>query len=160
MKKEPSGNIAFDTGTLIEIVSGSEYGAYAKKLLQEGLVKGFVNEMNLGELRYMVCRASGAQKSEDAIKDIRDCGYFTISRAEECLTQAAMIKCARAISFLDCFPISLGETLGIPVLFATRECELQKEIKRRQFETEFLFLDEIVGMQKRQQRQNARNEER
>lgn len=68
MSKEPSGNIIFDTGALLEIVSGSALGAYAKDLLKSGNVLGFTNELNLGELQYLICRKSGEKKAQQAIK--------------------------------------------------------------------------------------------
>ena len=145
MSSEPSGSIAFDTGALLEIVSGSESGAYAKRLLESGAVKGYANEMNFGELRYIICRESKSeQKSEEAVTLLKESGYFTISKVEEFMNQAAGIKCVRALAFPDCFAISIGESLKIPVLFATRETELVKEMKRNDFRTNLFFLDELA----------------
>jgi len=144
MSSELSGNIVFDTGPLLEIVSGSGFGAYAKGLLQSGAVRAFTNELNLGELRYLICRKAGEQESEEAVKNLTESGYFTVSSVGEFISQAANMKCSRSLAFPDCFALSIGELLKIPVLFATRESELLKEIKKKAFKTEILFLDDFV----------------
>ncbi|MHB1867622.1 MAG: PIN domain-containing protein [Nitrososphaerales archaeon] len=144
MSSEPNGNIVFDTGPLLEIVSGSVFGAYAKGLLQSGAVRAFTNELNLGELRYLICRKAGEQESEETVKNLTESGFFTVSSVGEFISQAANMKCSRSLAFPDCFALSIGELLKIPVLFATRESELLKEIKKKAFKTEILFLDDFV----------------
>ncbi len=144
MSSELNGNIVFDTGALLEIVSGSDLGAYAKELLQSGAVQGFTNELNLGELRYLICRRASEQESEEAVNNLTKSGYFTISSVGEFISQAAKVKCNRALAFPDCFALAIGELLKIPVLFANRESELLKEIKKKAFKTQILFLDDFV----------------
>ncbi|MGI0080859.1 MAG: PIN domain-containing protein [Nitrososphaerales archaeon] len=144
MNKEPSGNIIFDTGTLLEIVSGSALGAYAKDLLKSSTVLAFTNELHLGELRYLICRKSGEKESEQALKNLTQSGYLRIAQFGEFVNQAADMKCRRSVAFADCFALAMGETMHSPVLFATREAELLKEIKKQPFRTNVIFLDELA----------------
>jgi predicted nucleic acid-binding protein len=150
MSSGPSGNIVFDTGSLLVIASGSALGAYIKELLQSNAVRAFTNELHLGELRYLICRKSGEPESEEALKNLVDSGYFTISSVGEFINQAANMKCSRSLVFPDCFALSVGESLSIPVLFATREDELLKEIKKKAFKTEILILDDFVKTKKKE----------
>ena len=137
--------MVFDTGPLLEIVSGSSLGSYAKKLLESDAVRAYASELNFGELSYLICRKSGKQESERVLRNLRESGYFQILSFAEYSDEATEMKCSRSLAFPDCFALSLGESLKIRVLFATRERELVKEIKKKAFETEILFLDELVS---------------
>ena len=144
MSSEPRGNIVFDTGPLLEIVIGSDLGAHAKALLQSGAVRAFTNELHLGELRYLICRKAGKQESEQAIRNLTQSGYLAISSVAEFIELAADTKCRRSLAFADCFALAMGESLQIPVLFATREYELLKEIRKEPFKAEIIFLADLA----------------
>jgi hypothetical protein len=60
------------------------------------------------------------------------------------IESASEYKCDRAISLPDCFSMSLAKRLSLPVLFAVREKELAKEIEKRPFDVEILFLEDLV----------------
>ena len=145
MNSEPSGSIVYDTGPLVEIISGSDLGAYAKKLLQSNAVRAYVNELNLGELKYLVCRKLGEEKSKEAVENLVESGFLTVSTVGDFISEAVVMKCNRSLAFADCFSLSMGESMAIPVLFATRETELVKEIKRKAFATKILFLDDLAA---------------
>ena len=70
-----------------------------KGLLQSGDIRAFTNELNLGELRYLVCRKIGERETEEAIKNLTQSGYLTMSSVSEFLTQAANLKCRRIYRF-------------------------------------------------------------
>ena len=144
MSKELSGNTVFDTGALLEIVSGSHLGAYAKDLLESETIFAFTNELQLGELRYLICRKSGEKESEKVLRNLTQSGYLRVAQVNEFIDQAANIKCRRALAFIDCFALAMGEANHWPVLFASREVELLKEIKKEPFKTEIFFLDELT----------------
>jgi hypothetical protein len=72
-----------------------------------------------------------------------------VSSVGEFVTQAVSMKCSRSLRFVDCFTLCIGESMEIPVLFATRERELLKEIKEKAFKTEIPFLDDFVRTKKR-----------
>ncbi|MDG6996452.1 MAG: PIN domain-containing protein [Nitrososphaerota archaeon] len=144
MSSEPSGNIVFDTGALLEIVSGSELGAYAKRLLQSGAVLAFTSELNVGELLYLICRKVGEKKSEETVKNLTQSGYVRVSPVSSFVKEAGRIKCVRSIAFADCFALAMGESMRVPVLFASPESELVREIKREPFKTEVMFLSALA----------------
>lgn len=144
MSSEPSGNIVFDTGALLEIVSGSALGAYAKQLLQSGAVLAFTSELNIGELRYLICRKAGEKESEETVKNLTQSGYIRVTPVTDFINQASNIKCRRSIAFADCFALALGESMRVPVLFASRESELVREIRREPFKTEIIFLADLA----------------
>ena len=53
------------------------------------------------------------------------------------------MKCDRALSFVDCVTISMAESENVPVLFSTHEEELDREIKKKPFNSKIIFLDSI-----------------
>lgn len=144
MNSEPSGSMVFDTGVLVEIVSGSSLGAYTKMLLRSNAINAYTNEMNIGELRYIICRKSNQQESEIVVNGLVESGYFNVSTASEFMNSAAAMKCERSLAFPDCFVLSIGETMKIPVVFAGREIELIREVRKKPFKTEILFLEDLM----------------
>ncbi|MDE1858601.1 MAG: PIN domain-containing protein [Thaumarchaeota archaeon] len=132
--------MVFDTGVLVEIVNGSRLGHGLKPRLESGSLVPHLTDLNLFELSYLVCRRSGEAKAAEVIGSVRKAGYFEIHGNREFLEAAAKLKCGRALSVVDCVTIAAGESLGMPVLFATRERELDAELKARPFSVELRFL--------------------
>ena len=149
MSSEPSGSIVSDTGPLLEMATGSGLGAYIKGLIGSNTIRAYTNELNIGELRYVLCRKIGEVQSEKAVNKLVDSGYLTISTFAEFINHAARMKCARSLAFPDCFALSMGESMTIPVLFASHEAELLKEIKKRPFKTTVLFLEDYMSKSQR-----------
>jgi len=56
---------------------------------------------------------------------------------------AAKMKCERSLPLADCFTILAGEMLGISVMFARREGELERELDRKPFEVRILFAEDL-----------------
>jgi hypothetical protein len=59
MSRGLEGNIVFDTSALIELVNGSKSGAYGQTGLEGGELKAWTGELNIGEIRYLICRTEG-----------------------------------------------------------------------------------------------------
>jgi len=138
------GNIVVDTGPLIELLEGTKPAQYLKDSLERGLIRTSTGELNLAELRYVTCRKVGWAQSSQIIQKLLSSEYFSVLPVGEFLERAAQMKCARALSFVDCVTISMAESMNQPVLFSSHEEELDKEIKRKAFSTKILFLDGII----------------
>lgn len=54
-----------------------------------------------------------------------------------------MIKCRRAISLADCYVIALAEKIKGCAVFAKKEKEIIKEIKRKSFAIPIIFLEDL-----------------
>jgi len=112
--------------------------------LERGRIRALTGELNLAELRYVTGRKVGWVQSSQIVQKLLSSEYLSVLPAGEFLERAAQMKCARALSFVDCITISMAESMNQPVLFSSREEELDKEIKRKAFSTKILFLDAIV----------------
>jgi predicted nucleic acid-binding protein len=135
--------MVFDTSVLVEIVNGSELGLKLKPRLEGGAIVPHLTDVNLFELRYLICRRVGWNGAAPVIEMLRNTGYFDVHGVHEFLDEAARLKCERALSIVDYMTIAAGVSLGIPVLYARHETELDAEMKRRPFEVELRFLTDI-----------------
>jgi len=56
------------------------------------------------------------------------------------MSEAAKVKCERALSLPDCFTLALAKIFDCKAYFVKREDEMEKEIKKRSFDVEIEFL--------------------
>ena len=59
MRKELEGSMVFDTGTILELIYSTEGGRKLKEALKSERVLGNTSEVNIAELRYVLCRRIG-----------------------------------------------------------------------------------------------------
>ena len=76
MSRGLEGNIVLDTGAIIEILNGSKSGAYVRTELQRGVLKAWTGELNIGEIRYLLCRREGWSRSLQITRDLFDTNLF------------------------------------------------------------------------------------
>src|SRR5437870_8054952 len=143
MKEELQGNLVFDTGPLLELLNGSTLGAMVRERLEFEGPTPMTGEMNIAELRYLTCRKAGWRKSDETVGALLNSGALEVMPASEFLEGAAEMKCGRSVSLIDCLTISMGERLGIPVVFAKHEREIDREVWMKPFRSKLLFLVDI-----------------
>lgn len=142
MKPELKGDMVFDTGIFIEFLAGSKTGALTRELLKSGSVKALTTELNIAELKYILCRKIGWPKSSETVEKLVKSGHFRIFPISELIEYASKIKCQRALSLADCFTIALGEKLNVNVAFAKHERELDEETRKKPFKVKLIFLED------------------
>lgn len=59
MSEELSGDMIFDTSVLMELIIGSKGGRTLSKLLRADILRASTTEINVVELRYILCRKVG-----------------------------------------------------------------------------------------------------
>lgn len=101
------------------------------------------SELAITEAQYIICRTLGATVAETKIDDLLASNAYDIVCISLLRPVANKIKCQCAISLADCFTIALASIKNIPALFATREAELDKELKKSSFPATIYFLDEL-----------------
>mgnify|MGYP001772946603 CR=1 FL=1 len=132
-------SMVFDSGVVIELLSGSEEGKKIEGFIEEGLDEVFINELNMEEIKYVVCRRSGAEKAEGLEGLLTSTGYFTVLPFSRVKGEVYKIKCKYPISLADATSIASGKALGIPSLF-----KREKEIEPFKEELGILFVDELL----------------
>lgn len=144
MTIELKGVYAADTSTLIELVYGSLPGEALRDALLEEDVEVVTHELAIAEFRYVLCRKIGKKRGKARVEKLLASGYIMVEDVSGLIESAADYKCMRAISLPDCFTLSLGREKSLPVLFAGREGELVKEMDRKPFKIEILFLEDYT----------------
>mgnify|MGYP000279967314 CR=1 FL=1 len=144
MRSGLSGRLAVDSSVLIEMIYGTPQGTWFKDLLKSGAVEVFVSEVAITELRYVICRRYGWDVSAERVDKLLRSGYLHVQETSFLIEEAAKIKCKRAISLADCFCIALARRLACKALFAKREEDLVREMRRKPFDVEILFLEDYI----------------
>jgi predicted nucleic acid-binding protein len=122
----------------------STLGEWVTNALIAESAHAYVSDVNLAEAEYVLCRKLGPDESRSKIDNLRNSNYVTVADCEQVSRLAAQIKCKRSISFADCFCLATGEATASKPLFAFKEKELQREIKRRGSELEITFLEDLA----------------
>jgi predicted nucleic acid-binding protein len=142
MKSGLSGRLAVDASVLIELASAMPLGVSFKDLLKSGVVEAFVSEVAVVELMYVVCRKHGLAVSKKRVDDVLQSGYFHVEDSSFLIEDAARLKCERALSLADCFCLALARRFACRALFARREGDLTREMRKKTFDVEILFLED------------------
>ena len=144
MRRELGGSIVFDTSTLLELIYSTEEGKKLKEALKSERVLGNTTEINIAELRYVLCRRVGEEESKRRVNALISSGYVMVHEISRLIDYASRYKCERSISLSDCFTLALAKKMEVPAVFARREEELLREMSREEFDVEILFLEDIV----------------
>ena len=142
MSSEPSGSLVLDTGVLLELAFDSARTKPLRDRIVAGETQPITGELNVTELSYLLCRRIGQESADRSVSYLRQAKEFKILPSSSFLDSAARMKCARSISLVDCVTICMAESLDVPVLFASHEEEIEKEMKKKRtpFKPRFFFL--------------------
>jgi len=142
MKEGLNGKLALDTSALIELLYSTPAGAVLREKLKQGQIEAFTTELNIAELRYVLCRKLGLKEAGVRVETLLASGYIIVEDFSALIADASELKCKRAISLADCFCLALAQKTSSKALFATREKDLTNEMQKTPFETEIIFLED------------------
>jgi len=131
--------LVFDASVLIELAYATELGKKALELMKLNDV--YVTELAIVETYYILCRKLGEEKAAEKIENLLESGYVEIFNVSP--IKVGKIKCSRAISIADCYTIALAEKIKGVAIFARKEKELIKEMRRQEFSTQIMFLEDL-----------------
>lgn len=139
-----SGGLALDTCVIIEMLLSSDLGGIVTEALIAESAEAHLSEVNLSEAEYILCRKLGWETAESKVDNLRRSNYVLVVDTEQVSKIAARIKCERALALGDCYALATAKATGSKALFAFREEELQREMKRRSFDVQLIFLEDMV----------------
>lgn len=142
MKRGLSGRLVLDGSALVDAVFSSPSGVRLVEVLEKELVIAYTTELGIAELRYVVCRKLGLKESKERVDKLLASGYVQVEDVSGLIEDTARLKCERAISLADCFCLALARKNGCGALFARRESDLIKEMRKKPFDVEVLFLED------------------
>lgn len=138
------GNTALDTSALLEYLIGTQPGEiikqYFKTLKPEETAHCSI--YTISEIFYILCRLQGPKFAEEKLNAMLQSKTLQVHNSTDHAIQTGKIKCRRAISLADCSCIATAQLANAKAVFATKEKELIKEMKKKPFPTEIIFLQE------------------
>ncbi len=142
--KDLRGNTALDSSVLVEYLMGTKTGEALKKYFETLTPEERVScsLLTLSEVFYILCRLRGAEFAEEKVREMLASKVLEAYDSVDLAIKAGNIKCGRAISLADCSCLALAEIIGGKAVFASREKELVKEMEKKPFNVEIVFLEE------------------
>jgi predicted nucleic acid-binding protein len=84
----------------------------------------------------------GRTQARSKVDNLVRSNYITLTDAERLYANAAEIKFERALALGDCYTIANAKVTGSIALFAFRDEDMNREIKRKSFDVEIRFIEE------------------
>jgi len=139
------GSVALDSSVLIEYLMGTKTGEVLKGYLEtlKPEEKVSCSLLTISEVFYVLCRLKGAKFAEEKISDMLASRVLDLHDSMEVSVRAGKIKCERGISLAGCSCIAVAEITNAKAVFAEREKELVKEMEKRPFNVEIIFLRDL-----------------
>ncbi|MGQ9469448.1 MAG: PIN domain-containing protein [Nitrososphaerales archaeon] len=136
------GNLTLDTSVMVEYLIGSKLGEkvrdYFANLKPDE--RAYCSLYTLSEIFYIMCRLKGKKFAHEKIDQMLLSNMISIHSSIELAMKTGELKCERAISLADCSSIATAVITNTKVVF-TEEEELKREIARKPFELEIIFLE-------------------
>jgi len=138
------GNIALDSSAIIEYLMGTKAGEKLKEYF-ETLRPGETvscSIMAISEVFYILCRLKGAKFAEEKVNEMLKSQVLEVYGSEQLALETGKLKCERALSLADCSCIATAKLTSAKAVFARKEKELTREMEKKPFDVEILFLEE------------------
>lgn len=140
----PLDKISIDSGVITAYFLGEALGKKAKSEIFVPEKNLFCNRLAVSELFYILCRRRGVSFARRSTEIFLKTRLATVIGTDELDLQAGAYKCGRTLSLADCYVLGLAKLQGATALFARREQDLDEEIRRKPFDVEIAFLEDLV----------------
>ncbi len=136
--------LSIDSGVVLAYFLGERIGTVVRTEIFGSEGKSiYHNRLCIAELFYVLCRRRGEKVATDYTRAYLNAEYSTLADSEVIDMTAGSYKCQRAISLADCYVIAAARVQQASALFARREKDLDKEIKRKPFDVPILFAEDL-----------------
>jgi predicted nucleic acid-binding protein len=132
--------LALDGGVLIALAIGEKSSNAIKEEISEGRVDALASNIALMELLYIICRKFGWNIAVEKKQYLLESKMISFIETRELIEAAAKLKCNRAIAMADCFTLAIAISYSCKAIFARKELELEKEMKKTPFDVAIEFL--------------------
>ncbi len=73
---------------------------------QDGSIRTFINEINLGEIYYITTRKLGIESAKEFLEHFHDLPVEIVSASRDIIASASKVKAGYALSYADCFVVA------------------------------------------------------
>lgn len=102
-----------------------------------------VSILTVAETFYVLCRREGVELATQKISQMIESNMIQPFASIELAFETGKLKCERAISLADCSCLAAAKEIAAHPVFAAREVELTREMNRKPFDVDPIFLEDI-----------------
>jgi predicted nucleic acid-binding protein len=141
------GNTALDAGALIEYLTGTALGRVLREYFDhmEANETAYTSTLTVAETFYVLCRRDGLESAHQKLTQMIASNMIQPIGSIEMTLEMGKLKCERAISLPDCSCLAAAKETRARAVFALREAELTREMKRKPFDVDIIFLEDMVS---------------
>jgi ribonuclease VapC len=112
-------NILFDSHAILKFYQDEDGADKVEKLLnssQQGNLKAYISEINLGEVYCQTIRRLGLEAAKKHLEQFFALPIRVISPSSEIILSASEIKAEYTISYADCFAVATALQLTASII--------------------------------------------
>ena len=102
-------DVVFDTHAVLKFVQDEIGANRVEELLtasQDGKIRAFMNEINLGEIYYITIRKMGIDSAKEILEHFHDLPIEMVPASWDIIATASEVKASYALSYADCFVVA------------------------------------------------------
>jgi predicted nucleic acid-binding protein len=102
-------NVVFDSHAFLKFVQDEIGADRVEELLtaaQDGKIRAFMNEINLGEIYYITIRKIGIEPAREFLEHFRNLPIGIVPASWDIIASASEVKGGYALSYADCFVVA------------------------------------------------------
>lgn len=143
--RDLKGHVALDSSVLIEMAYATSLAEFVRASVESGQAFASTSKIALTELFYVICRRLGSAVAAKKVASLIESRYVAVLEPSDLHILAGEVKCERAISLEDSYVIALAKSIKGKAVFARREEDILKEIERKSFEMEVVFVEDLIS---------------
>ncbi len=140
--------ISIDSGVILAYLLGERTGELVRSSIFTDSAKetrtAYCSGATVAELFYLLCRRKGPRFARGTLDTVLGSGYLSRFSSKSLDVEAGRYKCSRSISLADCYVLATAKLLNAAALFAKREDDVVREIKKAPLDVRILFLEDLV----------------
>jgi len=112
-------SLLFDSDAVLKYSQDEKGADLVEQFLHEaenGRLKAYMSEINLGEVYYQTIRKIGLESAQAYIERLTQLPLEIISPSSEIIMRASEIKAQYAISYADCFAVATALIFSAAIL--------------------------------------------
>ena len=112
-------SLLFDSYAVLKYSQDEKGADLVEQFLHEaenGRLKAYMSEINLGEVYYQTIRKIGLESAQAYIERLTQLPLEMISPSSEIIMRASEIKAQHAISYADCFAVATALKFSAAIL--------------------------------------------
>jgi predicted nucleic acid-binding protein len=101
--------VVFDSHAILKFIQdevGATKVAEVLNAARDGKIVAFINEINLGEVYYVIIRKVGIESAKEFLEHLHNLPVKLVSASWDIIASASEVKARYALSYADCFAVA------------------------------------------------------